>query len=207
MLRSIWQYGATSHTQTKGINMNEKNDSARSTARVNCTIKGNAAEMLIELKKRGIIQNNREAVVQGLLALQERVTKSDIEKNKLRNVPEQRMYLRPWVEVIGTLNGIETTGTDLIALLTCTCEKHTAITIQRDSPETEQQLKKLLGRKIAILKTDNPQKPLVIRIIPEPSKSSKTTPHTTKPQLRHIVLSRTCGVVIGSAGLDSVRVD
>jgi len=154
--------------------MDEQNSSVRPTARVNCNIKGSAAQALIELKKRGIIQNNREAVVQGLLALQERVTKSDIEKNKLRNVPEQRMYLRPWDEIIGTLNGIETTDTDVIALLTCTFEKHAAITIQKDSPET-QQLKKLLGRKIAILKTDDPQKPLVIRTIAETNKPLKTT--------------------------------
>jgi uncharacterized linocin/CFP29 family protein len=169
--------------------------------RVNCNVYGDAARILSELKDRHIIDSNREAVVQGLLALQERVTKSDIEKSKLGSLTDQRTYLKPWQEIIGTLTGIETTETDLIALLTCTFEKHIAITIQGDRPETER-VQKLLGRKIAILKTDNPQKPLVIRTIPEPSNSSKTTPHTTKPQLRHISLSRDSGFAFCFVGVD-----
>jgi len=157
--------------------MNETEGSAKSTARINCTIKGNAAQALVELKTRGIIQNNREAVVQALLALQEKVVRSDIEKSKLRSLTDQRTYLKPWQEIIGTLTGIETTETDLIALLTCTFEKHIAITIQGDKPETER-VQKLLGRKIAILKTDDPQKPLAIRIIPENNKY-KTRPNSS----------------------------
>lgn len=189
--------------------MNELNTEGKSTARINCRIEGNAADALADLKRRGIVQNNREAVVQALLALQEKVVKSDLEKSKLRALTQQTVHLGHWEEIVGTLDGIESThsDTDVIASLTCTTEKHIAITIQRDCPETEQQLRNLLGKRVAILKTDNLEKPLAIRIIPEPTKSSKTTPHTTKPQLRDNNISRTCGVVIGSTGLDSVRVD
>jgi hypothetical protein len=206
--------------------MDEKNNSARSTARINCQIKGNAAETLIELKKRGIIQNNREAVVQGLFALEQKVMKSDLEKSKLKTLAQQNVYLRPWDEIVGTLSGTEITHTEITALLTCTYEKHIAITIPKDKPEIQQlqeQLQTLQGQKIAIFKTDNPQKPFIVRTLNEakPNNSAPAPREVTsnqlgglprpkiakqKPQLRHIVLSRTCGVVIGSTGLDSVRV-
>lgn len=165
--------------------MNE-NNSVRSTARVNCSIQGIAAETLTELKKRGIVQNNREAVVQGLLALQERVTKSDIEKNKVRSPAEQMVWLRAWDEVIGTLTGIETTDTDIVALLTCTIEKHAAITIPTANSDIQQQLKKLLGRRIAILRTEDPSKPFMIRLINETQPENPNLIHKggTKQQLQ-----------------------
>jgi hypothetical protein len=185
--------------------MNHQNDLTNPTVRFNCNIKGSAAEALLDLKRRGIIQNNREAVVQALLALQEKIMKSDIEKNKLRTLSEQKIYLKPWDEVVGVLNGVESIDTQVTAFVTCTYQKHVAITIQKDSPETEelqQQLKELLGQKITILKTDNPQKPLVIRIFSEPSKSSETTSHTTKPQLRDNNISRDSGFAFYLVGVD-----
>jgi hypothetical protein len=173
-------------------------------ARINCRIEGNAVDALADLKRRGIVRNNREAVVQALLALQEKVVKSDLEKSKLRTLTQQSVYLRPWDEIVGTLDGIEKTrsDTDVIALLTCTTEKHIAIAIQRDSPETEQQLRNLIGKRVAIVKTDNPRKPLAIRTIAESNKPLKTTPHTTKPQLRDISLSRDSGFAFCFVGVD-----
>jgi hypothetical protein len=160
--------------------MDELNTEGKSTARINCRIEGSAVDALADLKRRGIVRNNREAVVQALLALQERVVKSDLEKSKLRTLTQQSVHLRDWDEIVGTLDGIESTrsDTDVIALLTCTIEKHIAIAIERDFPETEQQLRKLLGKRVAILKTDNPQKPLAIRIIPENNKY-KTRPNSS----------------------------
>jgi hypothetical protein len=40
--------------------------------RINCTIEGQAAEALLDLKKKGIVKSNREAVVQALLLLYEK---------------------------------------------------------------------------------------------------------------------------------------
>lgn len=156
--------------------MNELNTEGKSTARINCRIEGSAVDALADLKRKGVVRNNREAVVQGLLALEQKIVKSDLEKSRLRTLTQQTVHPKPWDEIVGTLSGIETTDTDVIALLTCTLEKHTAVTLQKDSPET-QQLKKLLGRKIAILKTENPQEPLVIRAIAESNKPLKTAPH------------------------------
>lgn len=85
-----------------------------------------------------------------------------MEKKKLRASAEQ-VHLRPWDEVIGTLNGIQATDTDVTILMTCTTEKHFAIATGFLDSEIQQQLKKLLGKKIAILKTDNPQKPFIIK--------------------------------------------
>jgi len=134
--------------------------------RVNCNINEDAAKILLELKKRGVIQSNREAVVQGLFALHEKVIKVDLEKARLKDLAEQKVYLKPWDEVIGTLAGIENDDSEITALLTCNYQKHIAITIPKNQPETKK-LQKLIGQKIAILKTDNADKPLAIRTFTE----------------------------------------
>jgi len=136
--------------------------------RVNCNINEDAAKILLELKKRGVIQSNREAVVQGLFALHEKVIKLDLEKARLKHLTEQKVYLKPWDEVIGTLTGIENDDSEITALLTCNYQKHIAITIPKNQPETKK-LQKLIGQKIAILKTDNPDKPIIIRTYREPT--------------------------------------
>jgi hypothetical protein len=76
----------------------------------------------------------------------------------------QRVQLKPWEEATGTLDKIETGETETVAYLTCTYTKQIAITLPKDQPET-QKLPKLIGQKIAILRTDNPQKPIVIRTL------------------------------------------
>jgi len=76
----------------------------------------------------------------------------------------QQTYLAPWQEAIGTLDKVETSETQTIALLTCTYKKQIAIPLPKNQPET-QKLQKLLGQKIAILKTDIPDKPLIIRTL------------------------------------------
>jgi hypothetical protein len=150
----------------------------QSTTRINCKVKGRAAQALFDLKNKGIVQSNREAVVQGLLALQEKITKSDIERIKLATFTE-RVFLRPWTEIVGTLKGIETTNTEIVALIGCISEKHAAIAVSKNSSESvkiQQSLKKLIGSKIAVIKTDNPEKPLAIRKV---TGSSQANPIAT----------------------------
>ena len=101
----------------------------------------------------------------------------------------QNNQFRAWDEIIGTLTSIQNTDAEVVALLTCTTEHHTAITIQKnlsENQELENRLKEFLGKKIAILKTDNPQKPLVIRTIPEANEAK--TKRMTNPQMRDISL-------------------
>ena len=74
----------------------------------------------------------------------------------------EETHLAPWQEAIGTLDRIETSETQTIALLTCTYKRQIAIPLSKNQPET-QKLQKLLGQKIRILKTDIPEKPLIIR--------------------------------------------
>jgi len=52
--------------------------------RVNTVISGEPARILLELKSRGIVLSNTDAVAQGLLALDERVLERDLAKARLR---------------------------------------------------------------------------------------------------------------------------
>jgi hypothetical protein len=78
----------------------------------------------------------------------------------------QETQLKPWEEARGTLDRIETSETQKIALLTCTYKKTIAISLPKDQPET-QKLEKLIGCKIGILRTDNPKQSLIIRTFTE----------------------------------------
>jgi len=74
----------------------------------------------------------------------------------------EETHLVPWQEAIGTLDRLETSETQTIALLTCTYKRQIAIPLQKEAPETKK-LQKLIGQKIRILKTDIPEKPIIIR--------------------------------------------
>jgi len=45
---------------------------------VKCTLRGEPARIVLELKERGIVRSAREAVVQGLLAFYEKITEQDL---------------------------------------------------------------------------------------------------------------------------------
>jgi|GEM_PF-2906745 len=87
------------------------------------------------------------------------------------NLTPECVHLRPWDEVVGTLTDIETNDTETVMLLTCTVQKRIVLIIDERSlkkEKFEEQAKKLVGRKISILKTDDPQEPPIVRIISEP---------------------------------------
>lgn len=52
--------------------------------RVNCEISGEPARIFLELKQRGIVSSARDAVVQGLLSLHERVLQRDLQLARLK---------------------------------------------------------------------------------------------------------------------------
>ena len=56
--------------------------------RINCSVDGEAAKILLNLKKRGIVKSNREAVVQGLISLQEKVLERDLRLARLKTLKE-----------------------------------------------------------------------------------------------------------------------
>jgi hypothetical protein len=78
----------------------------------------------------------------------------------------EETHLVPWQEAIGRLDKTEESETQTIALLTCTYKKQIAIPLPKNQPETKK-LQKLLGKKIAILKTDIPDKSIIIRTLNE----------------------------------------
>jgi hypothetical protein len=76
----------------------------------------------------------------------------------------EETHLNIWEEAKGRLDKVEESETQTIALLTCTYKKQIAIALPKNQTK---ELHKLVGTKIGILKTDNPQKPLIIRTFNE----------------------------------------
>ncbi|MEM2111154.1 MAG: hypothetical protein QXX08_04675 [Candidatus Bathyarchaeia archaeon] len=74
----------------------------------------------------------------------------------------EETHLVPWQEAIGTLDRIEESETQTIALLTCTHTRQLAIPLPKNQLETKK-LQRLIGRKIRVLQTDLPERPLVIK--------------------------------------------
>jgi len=149
--------------------MNEKRPSPTEPTHVDCRIKGKPAGVLKELIKKGIAQNNCDAVTKGILALKEANGKLGIQ-NFSTNLADVKIYLRPWEEVIGNLHEVKITDDEIIASLSCIYEKRVTVAISKNIRESEQiqkQLEKHIGDKIAILETDNPKRPPLIRTVNE----------------------------------------
>lgn len=52
--------------------------------RINTEVVGEPAVILMELKSRGLVRDNTDAVTQGLMALYEKVLKRDLARMRLR---------------------------------------------------------------------------------------------------------------------------
>jgi hypothetical protein len=59
-------------------------------ARINTQVEGEPARILLELKKRGLVVSNTDAVIQGILALHEKVLQRDLALARLNSVKEGR---------------------------------------------------------------------------------------------------------------------
>jgi hypothetical protein len=77
----------------------------------------------------------------------------------------REIHLKPWEEIVGILKTIETDSQTITAVISCTQNLEIALPYPKGTSEatTIEKLSKHLGQKIAILHTDNPQKPLTIR--------------------------------------------
>lgn len=53
------------------------------TVHIKCKIEGEPAEFLLELKRRGIVSSAREAVVQGIICLREKVLQRGLQMVQL----------------------------------------------------------------------------------------------------------------------------
>lgn len=64
-------------------------DSSKQTrVRINTEIEGEPAKMLLELKQRGLVSDNTDAVNQGLLVLYDRTLKRDLARLQLQRLKE-----------------------------------------------------------------------------------------------------------------------
>jgi hypothetical protein len=51
---------------------------------VRCIISGEPARIFLELKRRGLVRSTRDAVVQGLMSLHERIVQRDLKLAQLK---------------------------------------------------------------------------------------------------------------------------
>jgi hypothetical protein len=58
--------------------------------RINTQVEGEPARILMELKQRGLVVSNTDAVIQGILALHERVLQRDLALARLNLIKEGR---------------------------------------------------------------------------------------------------------------------
>lgn len=78
----------------------------------------------------------------------------------------EEVQLRLWEELQGILLSLEVDDYKISAILTCTPNNEMAITFSKGAKEAtllEEALNDLIGQRVAILKTDSSQQPIVIR--------------------------------------------
>jgi len=84
-----------------------------------------------------------------------------------RQVISKEIRLQPWQEIVGTLREIKVEGDQTTAILRYTRQVDFVISYLNGTKEAEilQTLDNLLGKKVAILRTDIPEKPILARTI------------------------------------------
>ena len=106
---------------------------------------------------------------------------------------ESRLYIHmaPFEEVVGVVKAIEINDSEVCAILASAYTKNVSIRFPKRALEAailEQQLSKLLGRKVAILRIPDPQNPLRIRKVEnKPEKRNVKTSgakRTVNPMMR-----------------------
>jgi hypothetical protein len=76
---------------------------------------------------------------------------------------QKELHLQPWQEIVGTLKEIKTNEETTTAIITCTQHTDCSISYSNGTKEAEtlQTLQNSKGQKIAILRTDIPEKPIL----------------------------------------------
>ncbi|MEM3759597.1 MAG: hypothetical protein QXZ02_00635 [Candidatus Bathyarchaeia archaeon] len=79
----------------------------------------------------------------------------------------KEICLQPWEEIVGTLKKIKVENNQTTVAIRCTKRVNFAISYLNGTREAEilQTLDKLLGKKVAILRTDIQEKPIVVRTV------------------------------------------
>jgi hypothetical protein len=107
---------------------------------------------------------------------------------------QEKLHLQPWQEIVGTLKEIKTDKETTTAIITCTQNKDYVITYPNETKEAEtlQTLKNQQGQKIAILKTDLPEKPILIQCLERNHSSLKNSFMATAISLKRVLVLTRC---------------
>lgn len=70
--------------------VNDGSSKQTTRVRINTEIEGEPAEILLELKQRGLVSDNTDAVNQGLLVLYDRTLRRDLARLQLQRLKEIR---------------------------------------------------------------------------------------------------------------------
>lgn len=101
----------------------------------------------------------------------------------------QQMQLQPWQEAIGIYKDLKVNSEHVTLILTT--QKTINISFPANTPEAKTLIKTLQniqkGQKIAILKTDNPKKPLIIKTLKERARQKIGTLRTDNPKNPYII--------------------
>lgn len=118
--------------------------------------------------------------------------------SKQSTFPKRKeVRLRSWEELQGTLTRLEANDYEISAIFTCTRNIVMAITFSKDSKEAtilEKALNNLLGQRITILRTDNPQQPIIVRPFTATTEAMKRVLKTdvTHTDSMHCRSNQTC---------------
>jgi len=98
-------------------------------------------------------------------------------KQELAQSRMKEMHLRPWEEIVGTLKKIEDNGR-ITAVISCTQDFGISYPKGTQEATAIEKLKPYIGRKVAILCTDNPQECLLVKIPNETIYHNQVNIHT-----------------------------
>jgi len=80
---------------------------------------------------------------------------------------QKQLTLQPWDEITGLLKAVKIDNQTTTAFITCTQHTDFVISYPNETKEAQnlQTLKQLVGQKVKIIRTDIPEKPLLINVL------------------------------------------
>jgi hypothetical protein len=107
---------------------------------------------------------------------------------------QKELHLQPWQEIVGTLKEIKTNEETTTAIITCTHNTDYSISYPNGTKEAEtlQTLQNSKGQKVAILRTDILEKPILIQHLERNHSSLKNSFSETVVSLKRGLVLAMC---------------
>lgn len=98
---------------------------------------------------------------------------------------QKAISLQAWEEIVGVLQGVRIDKEITTAIITCIRHIDYLITYPNETQEAQilQKIQKLKGQKVALLKTDLPHNPLIVRAFNDHSMASDKNTKTINPMI------------------------